>query len=380
MANSTGKREYFGNVRKLPSGRFQARWNSGGKSHSARTDDGRSALTFETEAKARRWLREHADGIKAGTWPPPPPPSVTLLGDETAGYACEWLAHRALSERTRDHYRQLIRAHIAPTFATVPLTEITPAAVRSWHGTLGSTTGPTACAHAYALLKAILATAVADDLIPANPCRVRKAGQAETVKKMRPASLPELAALTEAMPERLRVLVQLAVWCSLRFGEATELRRKDVDLARGVLRIERAVVRTASGTLVHRPKSAAGVRDVTIPPPLIEAVRAHLAEHVGSGGDALLFPAAGGGHLAPSALYRSFYRAREAAGRPDLRFHDLRHTGQTLAALTGANVPELMNRAGQSSVKAAQRYLHVVNERPAEIAAALGKLMAGQTD
>lgn len=370
MANTKGTRAYFGNVRKLPSGRFQARWNKGGKPHSASTDDGQP-LTFATEAKARAWLRSHADGIKAGTWPPPPPPTVTLLAD----YADGWVTSRQLSQRTRDHYRQLLRAHIVPTFGALPLSEITPAAVRGWFGELEATTGPTARAHAYGLLKAVMATAVSDDLIPANPCRVRGGGQAATAKKMRPASLPELTTLTEAMPERLRMLVQLAVWCSLRFGELAELRRADVDLSRGLLHVRRAVVRTDVGTVVHRPKSAAGVRDVTIPPHVVPALAEHLAEHVGSGKDALLFPAAGGGHLAPSALYRSFYRARDAAGRPDLRFHDLRHTGQTLAALSGAGLRELMNRAGQSTSGAALRYLHEVDQRQAEIAAAMSRLV-----
>jgi len=363
MANTKGTRSYFGNVRRLPSGRFQARWNRGGKTHSARTPDGHP-LTFATEAKARAWLRTNAEAIKSGAWSATPAVVPAVLAD----YAEGWVTSRTLSERTRDHYRQLLRAHIVPTFGKLPLTAITPAAVRSWFGDLEGRTGPTARAHSYGLLKAIMATAVSDDLIEANPCRVRGGGQASTAKKMRPATLPELTALTEAMPERLRMLVQLAVWCSLRFGEAAELRRSDVDLTRGVLHVRRAVVRTESGTVVHRPKSAAGVRDVTIPPHIIEPLRAHLAEHVESGASALLFPAAGGGHLAPSALYRSFYRAREAAGRPDLRFHDLRHTGQTLAALSGAGLRELMARAGQSTSGAALRYLHEVDGRQAEIA------------
>lgn len=57
--------------------------------------------------------------------------------------------------------------------------------------------------------------------------------------------------------------------------------------------------------------------------------------------DALLFPAAHGGHLAPATLYRSFYAARNAANRTDLRFHDLRHSGAVLAAATGASLAEL---------------------------------------
>ena len=365
-------RAYFGNVRKLASGRWQARWKAGSRYLSAKTPDGR-ALTFTTERKARLWLADHREAILAGTWSPTPaaaPPGETTV----ATYAETWLASRDLAERTRDHYRQLLRAHVLPAFGRSALASLTPADVRAWHGRLGTQTGPTARAHAYALLKAVLATAVADDLIAANPCRVRAGGQAPTAKKMRPATLDELEVLTEAMPERLRMIVQLAVWCSLRFGEVAELRRSEVDLEHRLVHVRRAVVRTEAGTVVKKPKSEAGVRSVTVPPHVVDGLRLHLAEHVDADRDALLFPAVHGGHLAPATLYRSFYAAREAAGRPDLRFHDLRHTGQTLAARAGADLRELMNRAGQSTSSAALRYIHEVNGRQAEIADAMSAL------
>ena len=76
----------------------------------------------------------------------------------------------------------------------------------------------------------------------------------------------------------------------------------------------------------------------------------------------------------PSTLYRVFYPAREAAGRPDLRFHDLRHTGATLAAATGATLAELMARLGHSTPGAAMRYQHASADRDRVIAEALSKL------
>jgi hypothetical protein len=74
--------------------------------------------------------------------------------------------------------------------------------------------------------------------------------------------------------------------------------------------------------------------------------------------DALLFPADHGGNLATSTLNRHWHKAREAAGRPDLRWHDLRHTGAVLAAQTGATLAELMGRLGHSTPQAALRYQH----------------------
>ena len=103
----------------------------------------------------------------------------------------------------------------------------------------------------------------------------------------------------------------------------------------------------------------------------------HLRQHAEMGRDGLLFPAVNGGQLAPSTLYRSFYPARERAGRPDLRFHDLRHTGAVLAASTGATLAELMARLGHSTPGAALRYQHAAQDRDRVIAAALSQLATG---
>jgi integrase len=110
-------------------------------------------------------------------------------------------------------------------------------------------------------------------------------------------------------------------------GELAELRRSDIDVKNGIVHVRRGVVRINGGRKVKGPKSEAGRRDVAIPPHLIPAVKDHLRKYVLPKRDALLFPAASGGHMAPATLYRVYYPAREAAGRPDLRFHDLRHTG-----------------------------------------------------
>jgi integrase len=189
------------------------------------------------------------------------------------------------------------------------------------------------------------------------------------------ATLDQLDVLTAEMPDRYQLMVPLAAWCALRFGELVELRRADIDLTDNVLKIRRAAVRVDHGWVVGDPKSDAGIRDVAIPPHIMPAVSAHLAAHVGQDGDALLFPAKSGGHLQPSTLQRHFYKARTAAGREDLRWHDLRHSGAVLAAQTGATLAELMARLGHSTPAAAMRYQHQAQGADQRIAAALSALV-----
>jgi integrase len=365
-----GKR-YFGNVRKLPSGRLQARYTG---------PDGATytgPVTFDSRQYADAWLsRVHGD-IQAGRWVSPDAEKVADRPQFFGAYARAWLAGRDLSPSTRLLYTNTL-AHVLPAFGDLALPSITPAMVREWHAGLRDETGPTMRAHSYALLRTILNTAVADDVIPVNPCRVRGAGQAKRARTIRAASLGELEALVKALPERYRLMALLAAWCALRFGELAELRRADVDVKAGVVHVRRGVVRADRGErLVKGPKSEAGKRDVAIPPHLIPAVKDHLLNHVAASRDALVFPAASGGHMAPSALYAVYHPARDAAGRPDLRFHDLRHTGAVLAAATGATLAELMARLGHSTVSAAMRYQHAAADRDKAIAEALSGLAAG---
>ncbi len=361
----------FGSVEQLPSGRYRAKYRApDGRRHTGPT-------TFQTKQDARAWLAmQHADIVRKQWAPPDAAPVVKIT---FASYAQTWLTDRTLKPRTRDHYQRLLDAQLLPTFGTMVLTSVTPTDVRRWHGAMGTTT-PTLRAHAYGLLRTIMATAVNDELLAANPVHIVGAGSAKAVHKIRPASLPELEALVTAMPQRYRVMTLLAAWCALRFGELTELRRKDVDLDAGVIRVRRGVTRVDGGFIVGTPKSDAGARDVAIPPHLIPALREHMGKSIAGGQNGLLFPSTGdpSRHLAPASLYRVFYRAREVAGRPDLRWHDLRHTGAVLAAQTGASLAELMGRLGHSTPQAAMRYQHAAKGRDAQIASALSALAEGQ--
>lgn len=126
------------------------------------------------------------------------------------------------------------------------------------------------------------------------------------------------------------------------------------------------------------PKSHAGIRDVSIPPHLIPQIQDHLERHSQRGSDGLVFPNTDGHHMHHGSLYKVYRPARAAAGRPDLRWHDLRHTGATPAAHDGATARELMDRLGHSTSVMALRYQHVAHHRPAEIARRLSLLATGE--
>jgi integrase len=186
------------------------------------------------------------------------------------------------------------------------------------------------------------------------------------------ATMAEVEALAAAMPEELAIAVHLAAWCQLRRSEVRGLRRKDIDPATGTLSVTETRTTTMAGTtVVKAPKTRAGRRTVAVPPHTLEALEAHLERFVGPSADALVLT------VTDRVLGRAWTKARLAVGRPDLHFHDLRHSGLTWSAATGASVAELMRRAGHASQTAALRYQHATDARDRVLADALAQL-AGQ--
>ena len=184
----------------------------------------------------------------------------------------------------------------------------------------------------------------------------------------------EVAALAELIePQRLRALVLICAWCGLRWGEVSELRRKDVSGDASVLSVARAVTRRDKQYRVDTPKSGLG-RAVVIPPHIREDIRAHLEDNVGPEPDALLFPSAHGAHLNDRVFSREYMaKALKAIGREGVRVHDLRHFSGTQVARVG-NLVETMAHLGHSTAHASLKYQHLVSGRAAEIAEALSKL------
>jgi len=283
---------------------------------------------------------------------------------------------RPLAPKTLELYRVLLRAHIEPTFSSRQLGAITPGAVRRWHAKVSSDSSAMSAAKSYRLLRAILATAVADGLIQANPCRVRGAGMERSVE--RPIVGPELVLeLADAIGARWNVLVLLAGFGGLRLGELLALRRRHVDLAAGTVTVEEQMVSLDGGRrLLTEPKTEAGRRVVALPHLVLDSLAEHL-DGIGEDPDSLLFPAAGGGLLPTTTFYKHWRRARHQVGHDELHLHDLRHAAGTLAAWTGATERELMARLGHANPAASRRYQHAARDRDRAIAAGLNVILQG---
>ena len=367
-------REAWGRVRKFKSGRYQASYQG--------PDLGihKASATFDTLTDARGWLQAERTLIDNDEWTPPALRRSRRATVPTfAEYADRWVTERDLKPSTRAPYQSLLRNHFA-ALDPLPLNAISEDLIRSWYATLapGHTT---AKARAYGLLKTILGTAVEDKIIKANPVHIRGAGKTKRAHKIKIATTPELDALAGGLPARYRALVHIGAWAGLRWGELTELRRRDLDITPGPLygvrvSVERGVTRAEGRYIVGDPKSDAGIRTVTVPPHIVPIIIGHLAKHVGPDRDALLFPAATdpAQHLSHSGFNKLWRQAAIDAGIPGFHIHDLRHHGATRAAIAGATTAELQRRIGHATPAMASLYQHALDDRDSEIARKLSDL------
>jgi integrase len=181
------------------------------------------------------------------------------------------------------------------------------------------------------------------------------------------------------MPAHYRVLVLLAAFASLRWGELIALQRRDVDLRSGTVRVLRTISELPTGELITGPpKSRAGARHVAIPLSVVGLLRDHLATFGAAGLDDLIFTGEHGQPLRRSNFNKTTRWKISVAAvglPPGFRFHDLRHTGNTMAAETGASTRELMERMGHDSSHAALIYQHGSARRDRAIADALDGLI-----
>lgn len=356
----------FGTLRRLPSGRWQARYRdpANGRLVSA-------PQTFLTRANASAWLSGVEADVARGCFVDPNAGDVCLRE-----YADRWLDQRILRPRTVELYRGLLDHHILPHLGDVQLGKLTPLTVRGWHSRLAKAGKPGAItiSKAYRLLKTICSTAVEDELIVRNPCNLK--GAAVERSKERPVlTMAQIDALIDAIDPRYRGMILLGSWCGLRLGELLALTRCDVDLVNGLVHITKAAAELKSGErVVGPPKTAAGIRKVAIPPHVLPGLEAHIDAFTGPLPDDLVFVGTKGQPVRRGSLYTAWQAAVKDAGLEGTHFHDLRHTGATLAAMTGASTKELMSRLGHASSLAALRYQHATENRDVAIANSLSEL------
>ncbi|MFK5691389.1 tyrosine-type recombinase/integrase [Ornithinimicrobium sp. LYQ92] len=362
-------------------GRYRVRMDYEGTTHSL------GVFQTITDAKAALYIAK-ADAAR-GTFVPP-----TERRSERQAAAARaqveamtleqwsetWLANlEADPERSRAtvvSYRSVLRNHVLPDLGDVTLIELTTEQVAAHLAALARRPSRR---HPGARVNGIAPNVVIVLRSMLNAAVKAKAGGLEHFefpaaakhRRVRPeddhgdvASPEQVRAFTEAMPAHLQIAIPLAAWCALRIGELLGLQRRDLehldDPQRAVLHVRRQWNVKANALT---PPKADSVRTVAIPDALLPALRQHLETYTPAGHIAPVLTGARGARVSQTALDNAWRAARDAAGRPGFRFHNLRHTGLSKYAEQGATLAELLHRGGHTDVSVALRYQHATAER-----------------
>lgn len=401
---STTKREAWGSLRKLPSGRWQARYpGPDGDTYTARTDDDK-ALTFLTKTDARVWLAAVHTKISMGQWEPPAQKAARQRAEVEAEKARS-LGFEEYSERwmqlirkepnrsgkmravgTIRSYQSKVSGYLVPEFGDTPVREIDVARIRVMTDRLDKIPAPLNPKSKFngitrpvlIVLMMILRQAARDGVIAAAPSisiprqeSVRHDADHDESEDV--ATPVQVEKLYEAVPERWAISVLLAAWCQLRRGECLGLQRRDIEWdanGQATLHVRRQLNANTGG--YTDLKSEAGKRSLSVPKLMAERLKQHLEDHVAAEAKAPLIAADVKGSIPLSNTRWGYIWAETRDGVADLphrfRFHDLRHTGLTIFAQEGATLAELMRRGGHADIHIVLRYQHATMNRDRELA------------
>jgi integrase len=348
------------------SGRYRARY---------RDPLGRQrSRTFSRRADAERFLREQQIEIERGAWLDPRDADMAL-----AVWAEEFLAlARRLSPTTQDTYRRDLERYVLPRFGEYRLGRLPADEIENWlNDEAADGIAPSSVHRHYRTLRRMLAVAVEKQKILSNPCDRVQPPRVPT-REMMFLTWEEAIDLAEAHSERYRALIYLAVDSGMRWSELVGLRRARLDLRLRKVRVTEQLVRRANGEWLRKePKSAAGVRSITISPFTATLLAEHLERFSPAGRDSFVFANGAGSPLVAASFYGNHFTTALGRAGFKCRFHDLRHTSVALAIAEGAHPKAIQTRMGHSSISVTlDRYGHLFPELDDAIALSFGERFA----
>lgn len=397
-------RNFLGTIEKLPSGRYRARFTPPDALNLRSKKRISAPITYGSKEAAKRWLTQQKAAIDRGEWKHPEEiarDQARAQSNTLGAFAQKWLEEQTWKPSTRRGVKAYYSNHIEPAFKDTPLNEITHRDVAEWLENLQEAAtnanknrergkaSPVVRSRSLQLLTQILDDAVDQEYLEVNPLRGRKYlarltqpqhGETVPTQERQFWEVPNVQALINEVPERLRLAFLLMAVCGLRDGETVPLRVEDIDLKKGVLHVTHSV--TGGGK--HRAhskgaKTAAGVRSIPLAPAMVEEVKAHIKRQGIKGRGAWLFPSPVDETQCVSANTFNKWSKRvcERLGFDGhIRPHELRHAANTHAqhvtGLAPYDVKAYLGHARGSDMT--MHYSHTTEKQQRLIAEALAAL------
>jgi integrase len=365
------------------------------KYEGARGTDGRRTTHYKTvQGTKREAAAELAKAIAAVADNTHVAPNKLTVAAYLQERMAHWVATKQISPRTAQGYTQLIDTHIVPYIGARPVQRLSTRDVESWHTVLltsGRHDGegglnPRTAGHAHRVLSKALADGVRHGLITKNVAAIQKTPKvdAEEMQILSPAAVDSLPA--QLSGHELEAIAIVGLFCGLRRGEILAVREKNLDLDEEIIRVRETLEETKDGLRFKPPKTKAGIRDVSLPAIVTDALTAHrkrllerrLMLGLGRlGPDDLIFPNALGQPRSPNAVSAAWSKLAKELGL-EVSFHGLRHTHASMLIHHGVDVVTISKRLGHASPTITlQTYSHLFRPGDSKAAAAINAALGG---
>jgi integrase len=306
--------------------------------------------TFPSQAAAKSWRVDSLAAVQRGSLRAAPPTTV----QESADALLAGMRSGLVRNRSGDVYKpsvirgyeQALRDRILPLLAGAKLADVRRRDVQALADEmLAAGASPSTIRNAVMPLRVIFRRAVEDGDVAVNPCASVRL-PAVRGKRERIVAPDAAAALLALLPDGDRGLWATAFYAGLRRGELMALRWQDVDLAAGVIRVDRSY--DPKERVYVEPKSRAGRRKV----PIVALLRDPLLEHKLSSGrqDGLVFGHDGARPFDDSSLAARAGTAWRKAEANPITLQEARHTCASLMIAAGVNAKAICTYMGHSSI------------------------------
>ena len=372
-----------GNIRKRKDGRWEGRYTAGYDQETGKRII--KNVLCKTQAEVKEKLKtaisesQQLDVSKAGAY--------TVSSWMKMWY--EVYAEPRIRPNTKAYYTTYIENHIIPGIGSVPLEKLTTIQIQRFYNNLqksgrvqrknfpelrDKSLSPRVVRGVHTLLHNCLEQAVAERLILTNPAQGCKLPQLEK-KEMKILPQEKIGMyLAEAERRGLLAAFYLELTTGLRRGELLGLKWTDVDLDRGVLKIQRAISRQ-NGKVVEAPlKTKNAYRTLPLSADAIDVLKMQKCKIRNS---EWVFPSPTGGPMSPDSVLHMLQRVLKRAGVPRIRFHDLRHTFATMALQNGVDIKTVSSMLGHYSAGfTLDTYAHVTTDAQLKAAQTMGNILS----
>lgn len=358
---------------------------------------------FPTKREAEAWLASQKEAVRRGDHIDPRQAN-RLFHELAQEWRETWID---LEPKTISGYRSILNCHVLPRWGDIRASLIDANAVQDWIGHLSDSLHPRTVRRVHTVFRGVLKLGVERGYLRNDPCshvRLPKASAPTSAKRI-VLTASEVRDLAESIDPRFRCFLYTAAYTGMRAGEVEALRRCDVDLVEGKVRVERAL-KEIGAKLIFGPTKTGQVRQVTLPNFLVDLLKEHL-QFVDGGPEALVFTGVQGDPIRHHNFYRRYFRSAVTARRcgrcqtvvrpkvtracPDcgsadltyvlpsekhgLRFHDLRHTCATILIAAGAHPKAIQEHLGHQNIQTTfDTYGHLLPSAHEALAGALDGL------